>query len=157
MVIIRPPLVYGPNVRANFALMMKWVDRGFPLPLGAVHNRRSLVALDNLVSFIIHCIEHPSAANEVFLVADDEDVSTTELIQKIAKSLGKKVLLVPVPISLITFCAKLLGKEYMVSRLFESLHVDSSKARDLLSWKPVITMEEQLKKTAIAYLNGKGS
>ena len=87
---VRPPLVYGLGVKANFRLLMKWVQRGVPLPLGAVHNKRSFVALDNLVSFIIHCIDHPKAANEVFLISDGEDVSTTELLQKMARALGKE-------------------------------------------------------------------
>jgi len=146
VVIIRSPLVYGVGVKANFASMVKWVHRGIPLPFGAIHNQRSLVALDNLVSFIIHCIAHPKAANEVFLISDGEDVSTTELLQKVAKAFGKKSLLVPVPVSLMKFFAKLLGRADMVDRLFGSLQVDSSKANDLLCWQPIITMDKQLKK-----------
>jgi len=147
VVIIRPPLVYGPGVRANFATMMCWVDKGVPLPFGAIHNQRSLVALDNLVSFIIYCTDHPKAANEVFLISDGKDVSTTELLQKVAKALGKKAWLIPVPVSWMTFIAKLMGKDDVVNRLFGSLQVDSSKARELLGWQPVITMDEQLKKS----------
>jgi len=146
VVIIRPPLVYGSNAPGNFSSMMKWVNKGIPLPFGAINNQRSLVALDNLVNFIIHCIGHPKAANEVFLISDGEDVSTTELLQKVAKVLGKKSLLLPVPVSLMSFVAKLVGKDELANRLFGSLLVDSSKARDLLGWKPVITMDEQLKK-----------
>jgi nucleoside-diphosphate-sugar epimerase len=152
VVIIRPPLVYGPGVKANFASMMKWVNKNIPLPFGAIHNQRSLVALDNLVDFIIHCIDHPKAANEVFLISDGEDVSTTELLQKVAKAFGKKALLLSVPVSLMTLSAKLLGKGDVANRLFGSLQVDSSKARELLGWEPVITMDEQLNKTADAYL-----
>lgn len=155
LVIIRPPLVYGPNVRANFASMMKWVNSGFPLPLGAVHNRRSLVALDNLVSFIIHCIDHPKAVNEVFLISDGEDVSTTELLKKVAKALDKRVFLLPIPVNWMKFVAKLVGKADVADRLFGSLQVDSSKTQELLGWKPIITMDEQLKKIADAYLNEK--
>ncbi len=155
VVIIRPPLVYGPGVRANFASMMKWVNKGVPLPLGAVHNQRSLVALDNLVSFIIHCIDHPKAANKVFLISDGEDVSTTELLKKVAKAFDKRAFLLPIPVSWMTFAAKLIGNADVASRLFGSLQVDSSKARELLGWEPVITMDEQLKKTAEAYLNEK--
>lgn len=155
VVIIRPPLVYGPRVKANFAAMMKWVYKGVPLPFGAVQNRRSLVALDNLVSFIIHCIDHPKAANEVFLISDNEDVSTTELLQKVAVAFGKNSLLIPIPVRVMGFLAKLVGEEDVAERLFGSLQVDSSKARNLLGWKPVITMDEQLKKTADAYLNEK--
>ncbi|MDX2505488.1 MAG: NAD-dependent epimerase/dehydratase family protein, partial [Gammaproteobacteria bacterium] len=90
VVIIRPPLVYGPGVKANFASMMRWMEKSIPLPFGAIHNQRSLVALDNLVSFIIHCIDHPKAANEIFLISDGEDVSTTELLQKVATAFRKK-------------------------------------------------------------------
>jgi len=152
VVIIRPPLVYGPGVRANFFSMMKWIYKGIPLPLGAINNRRSFVALDNLVSFIINCINHPKAANEVFLISDGEDVSTSELLKKVAKAFGKKSLLLSVPTSLMTFTAKLIGKGEVATRLFSSLQVDSSKAQDLLGWTPVTTMDEQLKKTAEAYL-----
>jgi len=155
VVIIRPPLVYGPGVKANFASMMKWMNKAVPLPFGAIHNKRSLVALDNLVSFIIHCADYkntPQAANKVFLISDGEDVSTTELLQKVAKAFGKKALLLPVPVRLMTLAAKLLGKGDVANRLFGSLQVDSSKARELLGWKPIITMDEQLKKAADAYL-----
>jgi nucleoside-diphosphate-sugar epimerase len=152
VVIIRPPLVYGPYAPGNFSSLMKWLNKGIPLPLGAVHNQRSLIALDNLVSFITHCIYHPDAANEVFLISDGQDVSTTELLQKVAKALNKKSRLIPLPVSLMAFAAKLICKEDVTDRLFSSLQVDSSKARDLLNWKPVITMDEQLKKTADAYL-----
>ncbi len=148
VVIIRPPLVYGPGVRANFASMMRWINKGVPLPFGAIHNQRSLVALDNLVSYIIHCIDHPKAANEVFLISDGEDVSTSELLRKVAKAFDKKSRLIPVPVWIMTVAAKLIGKGDVANRLFGSLQVDSSKARDLLGWKPVITMDGQLKKIA---------
>ena len=124
-----------------------------PLPLGSVYNKRSLVALDNLVSFIICCMSHPKAANETFLISDDEDVSTSELLRKISNAFGRKALLIPVPVVLMDRVAKLLGKGDIAERLFGSLQVDSSKARDLLGWKPVVTMDEQLKKTAEAYLH----
>ncbi|MCK5355278.1 MAG: SDR family oxidoreductase [Methyloprofundus sp.] len=151
VVIIRPPLVYGPGVKANFASLIKWLNKGVPLPLGAVNNQRSLIALDNLVSFIIHCIDHPNAGNEIFLLADAEDVSTTELLQKISRALHKKARLLPVPTCWMAFIAKLMGKQAINSRLFASLQIDSSKARDLLDWKPVITMDEQLSKIAEDY------
>lgn len=147
--IIRPSLVYGVGVKANFLLMIKWVKKGIPLPFGAIYNQRSFIALDNLVSFIVRCIDHPKAANEVFLISDGEDVSTAELSQKLAKAFGKKALLIPLPVSLMRFMAKLLGKEDVAGRLLGSLRVDSSKARDLLGWKPVVTMDEQLKKMRI--------
>mgnify|MGYP000420881063 CR=1 FL=1 len=153
VVIVRPPLIYGPGVKANFLSMMKWMNKGVPLPFGAIHNQRSLVALDNLVSFIIHCADYkktPQAANQVFLVSDGDDVSTTELLQKVAKAFGKKALLLPVPVGFMTLAAKLIGKGDVSNRLFGSLQVDSSKARELLGWTPVVTMDEQLKKIAEA-------
>ena len=155
VVIIRPPLVYGPNAPGNFGSLVKWMNRPIPLPFGAIHNQRSLVALDNLVSFISLCADReksPKAANQVFLISDDEDVSTTQLLRKVGQALnhqapsGIKAWLVPVPVSIMTFFAKLLGKGAVANRLFGSLQVDGSKARDLLGWKPVFTMDEQLKK-----------
>jgi len=152
VVIIRPPLVYGPGVKANFSSMMNWINKGIPLPFGAIHNQRSLVALDNLVSFIVLCSDReksPQAINQVFLISDGEDVSTSELLRKVAKALGKKSMLLPIPVSLMKYMAKMIGKEDVASRLFGSLQVDSSKARNLLGWKPVITMDEQLKKMGL--------
>ncbi|MDO7597788.1 MAG: NAD-dependent epimerase/dehydratase family protein, partial [Pseudomonadota bacterium] len=149
VVIIRPPLVYGPGVKANFSAMMKWIDKGLPLPFGTIHNQRSLVALDNLVDFIALCADRKKsykAANEVFLISDGEDVSTTTLLQKVARAFGKKPRLIPVPVGLMIFAAKLIGKGDIANRLFGSLQVDSSKARDLLGWQPVVTMDEQLAK-----------
>ena len=147
VVIIRPPLVYGANAPGNFGSLVKWVKKGVPLPLGAIHNLRSLVALDNLVDFIALCADcerSPKAANGVFLISDGEDVSTSDLLRKVAKSQGVKSRLVPVPVSLMTFVAKLLGKSAVADRLFGNLQVDSSKATDLLGWEPVVTMDEAL-------------
>jgi nucleoside-diphosphate-sugar epimerase len=152
VVIIRPPLVYGPNAPGNFATLIKWVYKGLPLPFGAIDNQRSFVALENLISFIMHCIDHPKATNEIFLISDGEDVSTTLLLQRVASAFGKQAKLLPIPISLMVFVAKLIGKSDIADRLFGSLQVDNSKAIDLLGWKPVITMDKQLKKTAEAYL-----
>jgi nucleoside-diphosphate-sugar epimerase len=151
VVIIRLPLVYGPGVKANFASMMKWMGKRIPLPLGAIQNKRSLVALDNLVDFIALCADReksPKAANQVFLISDNEDVSTTQLLRKVAKAQNKQAWLIPIPVGLMTFAAKLIGKDDVANRLFGSLQVDSSKARDLLGWKPVVTMDEQLEKIA---------
>ena len=148
VVIVRPPLVYGNNVPGNFGRLVQWAGSRIilPLPLGAVNNARTLIAIDNLVSFIITCTLHPKAANEVFLISDDDSLSTTQLLKKIAKAFNKKALLLPIPVSWMVFVAKLLGKEADAVRLFSSLIVDSSKARDLLEWYPVTTMDEQLKK-----------
>jgi len=146
VVIIRPPLVYGPNVKGNFASMIKLVERGFPLPLGAIHNQRSLVALDNLVDLIITCIDHPAAANHVFLAGDGQDLSTSELLRGVAKAAGKPSRLFPIPSSLLIFAATLLGKKAVAQRLLGSLQVDISKASDLLAWEPPISVEEGLRR-----------
>jgi nucleoside-diphosphate-sugar epimerase len=148
VVVIRPPLVYGNNAPGNFGRLVQWADAKFmlPLPLGAVNNARSLIAIDNLVNFIITCALHSKSANEVFLISDNDPLSTTLLLKKIAKAFNKKALLLPVPVSWMVFVAKLLGKEADAVRLFSSLIVDSSKARDLLDWHPITTMDEQLYK-----------
>ena len=148
MVIIRPPLVYGPGVKANFLSMMRWVNSGVPLPLGTIHNKRSLVALDNLVDLIVTCIGHPAAANQTFLAGDGEDLSTTELLYRIGKALGKPVRLIPFPVSLLIFAASLLGKKAVIHRLCGSLQVDISKTRTLLGWEPPISLDEGLRKVA---------
>ena len=157
VVIIRPPLVYGPGVKANFSLMIKWLNKPVPLPFGAIHNQRSLVALDNLVSFISLCVDREKslkASNQIFLISDGQDVSTTQLLKNIGQAMNFqspsyiKAWLVPVPVSLMTFFAKLLGRGDIANRLFGSLQVDSSKAFDSLGWTPVITMGEQLAKMA---------
>lgn len=147
VVIVRPPLVYGPGVKGNFASMVKWIKKGVPLPLGAIHNQRSLVALDNVVDFVALCADpqkSPKAANEVFLISDGEDVSIAELLKKIAKAQNKRAWLLPIPTGIIKFVAKLLGKGGVADRLVGNLQVDSSKAKSLLGWEPVITMDEQL-------------
>jgi nucleoside-diphosphate-sugar epimerase len=146
VVIIRPPLVYGNNAPGNFGRLIQWAGAKiiFPLPLGAVNNVRSLIAIDNLVSFIITCTLHSKAANEIFLISDNDNLSVTQLLKKIAIAFNKKALLLPIPVDWMIFSAKLLGKEADAVRLFSSLAVDSSKARDLLDWHPVTTMDEQL-------------
>ena len=151
VVIVRPPLVYGPGVKGNFLRLLKWVERGVPLPLGAVENRRSLVALDNLVDFIALCAEHPDAAGETFLIADGQDISTTQLLQQLAHAMGRQARLLAVPVGWMRCAAGLMGKSDMADRLFGSLQVDSSKARELLGWRPVITMQAQLHSTVEAY------
>jgi nucleoside-diphosphate-sugar epimerase len=146
VVIIRPPLVYGPGVEGNFASMMRLVRKGIPLPLGAIHNKRSLVALDNLVDLIITCIDHPAAANQVFLAGDGEDLSTTDLLRGTAKAMRKPALLVPVPARMLTFSATLLGKKAVAQRVLGSLQVDISKARNELEWEPPVSVEEGLRR-----------
>lgn len=149
LVIIRPPLVYGPGVKGNFAVMVKAVQRGLPLPLGAVHNQRSLVALDNLVSLVVLCadrVRSPQAANQLFVVADGEDVSTSTLLRKMAQAAGRPSRLLPMPVSWLRAGASLLGKRTMANRLLDNLQVDAAKARTLLGWRPMVSMDDQLAK-----------
>lgn len=146
VVIIRPPLVYGAGAKGNLATMVKLVEKGALLPFGAVHNQRSLVALDNLVDLIVTCTDHPAAANQVFLAGDGRDLSTTELLRCVAKAMGKPSRLVPVPAYLLMIVATLLGKRLVAQRLLGSLQVDISKARDLLGWEPPFSVEEGLRR-----------
>jgi nucleoside-diphosphate-sugar epimerase len=153
VVIIRPPLVYGAGVKANFKVMMRWLAHGVPLPLGGITgNRRSLVALDNLVDLIVTCISHPAAANQTFMVSDGEDLSTADLLRRIGHALGKPARLLPVPPSLLMHCAALFGKSEFAQRLCDSLQVDISKNRQLLGWNPPLSVDQGLKKAAEGYL-----
>ena len=149
VVIIRSPLVYGLGVKANFASLMRAVQHGWPLPLGAVHNKRSFVALDNLVDFIVTCITHLQAANQTFLVSDGQDQSTTELVRGMAQAAGVPARLLPVPVWALQAGASLLGKNDAVQRLCGNLQVDISKARTLLGWVPPVTMEEGLRRAMV--------
>lgn len=150
LVIIRLPLVYGANAPGNFGRLLSWASKKhpIPLPLGSVRNCRSFVALDNLVDFIATCVTHKNAANELFLVSDRDDLSTTEFLRKIAKAFNKKIFLLPIPVQFMIFIAGFLGKRADAIRLFSSLRVDSSKAKELLDWDPKITMDDQLLKIA---------
>lgn len=151
VVIIRPPLVYGPGVKANFLSMMCLIDKGLPLPLGSIHNRRSFVYLDNLLSFIKTCIDSPKAANQVFFVSDNEDLSTTELLRRLSKYLNKKTFLIPVSQKLVESGLSLAGKKDIGQKLCGNLQVDISKARTMLDWTPMVSINEGLEKTAIFY------
>lgn len=144
VVIVRPVLVYGPGVKANFLAMMRWLDKGVPLPFGAIDNRRSLVALGNLADLVVTCVEHPAAANQTFLVSDGEDLSTTGLLRRMAAALGKPARLLPVPSVLLEVGASLLGKRSLSQRLCGSLQVDIGKTRSLLGWKPPISVDDAL-------------
>lgn len=150
--IVRPVLVYGPGVKANFRNMMKWVSRGVPLPLGAIHNKRSLVALDNLVDLILTCAEHPAAVNQVFLASDGNDLSTTQILQQLGVAMNKPTRLLPVPMSWLGFAFGLLGQRKFSQRLCGSLQVDITKNQQLLGWKPSVSVEDAMFKTAKAYL-----
>jgi nucleoside-diphosphate-sugar epimerase len=147
VVIIRPPLVYGPGVRANFLQLIRWVDSGLPLPLGTIKNRRSLVGLRNLVDFIIICLHNPAAAGEIFLVSDGEDLSTPDLIQRIGGFLGRSARLIPVPYQFMSIMARLMGKQDPLEKLCHSLQVNVAKARKVMQWKPPFSVNEELAQT----------
>lgn len=150
VVIIRPPLVYGPNAPGNFGSLVRWVEKRTPLPFGAIHNKRSFVALDNLVDLVITCIDHPAAANQLFLTGDGEDLSTTELLRGVGEAMGKPARLIPVPAGVLMLGASLLGKKAVAERLLGSLQVDISKARDLLGWEPPLSVKEGLRRCFVS-------
>jgi nucleoside-diphosphate-sugar epimerase len=152
LVIIRPPLVYGPCAPGNFATLIQWMNRNIPLPLGAIHNKRSFIAIDNLIDLILTCIEHPAAANQVFLVSDGEDLSTTELLSRLTLALGKKSRLFPINQQFLELSLKLINKYNLAQQLCGSLQVDISKAQNLLNWSPPIDVDEGLRKTAQFFL-----
>ena len=150
VVILRPPLVYGPGVKANFLRLMQTVRKGWPLPLGAIHNRRSLLYLGNFVDTIRLCVEHPAAAGQTFLVDDGEPVSTPELIRAVACAMGRPARLLAVPVGLLELAGALLGKRAAVARLTGSLYVDSSFIRSCLGWVPPYSMAAGLAATMIS-------
>ena len=151
IVIFRPPLVYGLGVKANFLRLMQLVERGYPLPLGAVHNRRSLLYVGNLVSAIAHCLKHPAAAGKTFLVSDGEDISTPDLIRLIAGEMGRPARLLPVPAPLIRLFAMAVGKRAEADRLLGSLVIDGSKLMDECGWRPPFSPQEGIRETVRAY------
>ncbi|MBC8089233.1 MAG: SDR family oxidoreductase [Phycisphaerae bacterium] len=145
VVVIRPPLVYGPGVKANFRMLLNLVSRGIPLPLGLVHNKRSFVAVQNLSHFMAHCTLHPRAAGETFLISDGDDMSTPELIRRMARALGRPARLLPVPAWFLKSGAAATGQRDVAERLLGSLQLDIAKARGLLSWSPPLTVDEALR------------
>lgn len=147
IVIVRPPLVYGPNAPGNFGKLVKALESGIPLPLGAVSNQRSFVGLGNLVDFLSVCIDHPAAANQVFLVSDGNDLSTTDFLRSAAKGLGKSARLLPIPAWLLKTSLVLIGRRDMAISLLDSLRIDITKARQLLGWEPPMSVDEGLDKT----------
>jgi nucleoside-diphosphate-sugar epimerase/GT2 family glycosyltransferase len=152
VVIIRPVLVYGKGVKANFHSMMKWLQRGIPLPLGALPNRRSFVALGNLVDLIATCLSHPAAANQIFLASDGADISISGLLRRTGAAMGKSARLISVPVVVLRTGARLIGQEAVVQRLCESLQADISKTRRLLGWEPPVDLDAALKETALHFL-----
>jgi len=145
--ILRPPLAYGPGVKANFLRLMRMVEHGFPLPLGAIHNRRSLLYLGNFVDAIRLCVEHPASAGQTFLLDDGVPVSTPELIRALARAMGRSAHLLAVPVGVLELAGALLGKRAAVARLTGSLFVDSTAIRSRLGWVPPYTLQQGLAAT----------
>jgi len=152
VVVIRPPLVYGPNVKGNFQELLRLVARGCLLPLGGIRNRRSLIYVENLADLIVHCISHPSATG-TFLVSDGQDLSTPDLIRRLGTVLDRQPYLMPVPPTLLHLAGKLLGREDMIRRLCASLTIDSGRVRRLLQWEPPYSLDQGIERTASAYLS----
>jgi nucleoside-diphosphate-sugar epimerase len=151
LVTIRSPLVYGFGVKANFESLMRWVSRGIPLPLAAVtENRRSLVALDNLVDLIVTCLYHPAAANQTFMVSDGEDLSTADLLRRMGEAQGTPAKLFYIPLATLRLGATLIGKQNIYQRLCSSLQVDITKTKRLLDWTPPISIDEGLRRAAMS-------
>ena len=149
LVVLRPPLVYGPDAPGNFGTLLRVIKRGFPLPLRCVsNNRRSLIGIDNLVDLIIKCVHHPAASGETFLAADGAEVSTAELLRKIGGAVGRPAKLFPVPVSILRTAANLSGRQRLASQLLDSLRVDSAKARVVLGWEPPLSLDEGLSRAA---------
>lgn len=144
LVILRPVLVYGAGVKGNLARLTAIISRGLPLPLAGIANRRSLLSIQNLLDFTGCCIDHPDAAGEIFLLADGEDLSTPELIRKLAKAMGRQARLFPLPVILLRLAGKLTGRSSMVARLTEDLQVDLTKNRERLGWVPVVKTDQAL-------------
>jgi len=152
-VIVRPPLVYGPGVKANFLRLMSWVDREWPLPLGAVRNSRSLVSVWNLSSLLMDLLNNPAAPGHTFMVSDDEDLSTPELIRRIARAMKRRVRLIPVPMGVLQLGGRLTGRSAEIARLCGSLTVDATQTRAILGWSAPLKVDEALARTAQWYLS----
>ena len=153
-VIIRPPLVYGPTAPGNFGALMRIVKRRIPLPFGRVTNKRSFVFLDNLIDLISVCVTHPNAANQIFLISDGEDLSTTQLLEKMGSVFNTPTILLPVPMFVLNTAAKLAGKAKVAQQLLGSLQVDIQKTKSLLGWSPPVSVDQGLRKTAAPSLGG---
>jgi nucleoside-diphosphate-sugar epimerase len=148
---IRPPLVYAAHAGGNFARLLRWLCRGLPLPLGSVVNSRSYVALENLVDVIVRCIDHPGAANELFLVSDGEDLSTPDMLRAIAGGMDKEAVLLPFPVPLIRIAAAMLGQKDAARQVCGSLVLDSRKVREMLAWQPPLTARDALRAAGAAF------
>lgn len=160
VVVIRPPLVYGPGVGANFRAMVRVLHRGLPLPFAAIKNKRSLVYIDNLVDLILHCIKAENASGKIFLVSDGEDLATPELLRVLSEGLGRSARLFPIPVALLRFIGVMTGKTEAISRLAGSLQVDIRETRETLDWTPPVTASHGLLATAKSFVdeqNGRNS
>ena len=146
VVVVRPPLVYGPSVKGNLARLLKLVRLGVPLPFGAVQNQRSLIGLDNLVDLLIRCVDHPTAAGQTLLVSDGEDISTPDLLRYMANALGRSARLLPVSVALLRLVGRALGKQAEIDRLVGSLKIDSRHTRELLDWNPPVSVAEGIRR-----------
>ncbi len=151
VVVVRPPLVYGPGVKGNLLRLLRWVASGVPLPMGAVHNQRSLLGLSNLVDLLLRCSEHPAAAGQTFLASDGQDLSTRQLIGLMAEGVNRPARLLPVPVALLQVGGSLIGKRAKVDRLVGSLQVDSGRAREQLGWTPPVSVEDGVREMARWY------
>lgn len=149
LVIIRPPLIYGAGVKANFKALIQLCNKPIPLPFGNIRNKRSLISLDNLNDFIECCCQHPKAANQTFVISDDFDVSTTELIYTIKCALHRKSLLIPVPQNLLRLFLNITRKQTLVDRLLGDLQVDITKSKQLLNWQPVVNFKQGVQNAII--------
>lgn len=154
--IIRPPLIYGWDAPGNFGRLIRLLEKPLPLPFGLVSNKRSMIYIDNLVNFIIHCIDHPRAVNQTFVISDGQDVSLNSLVRMVRRSWGKPVLLVPIPVNWFKIIGKLLGKTALIERLVGNFQVDSSKARKLLGWEAPYSVEEGIAQTVKKFRNRRG-
>jgi nucleoside-diphosphate-sugar epimerase len=157
VVVVRPPLVYGPGVRGNFLRLMRLVNLSLPLPWPREDNRRSMIGVENLADFLVRCVDHPKAAGESFLVKDAEDVSTRELMGRLARYLDRPLRLFAFPGPLVRFAAKLAFQEGTVSRLLDSLVIGSSRAQQLLEWVPPVTLDDGLAMTVRWYRESRDS
>lgn len=152
LVIIRPPLVYGTDVKGNFEKLLRLINKGIPLPFGKIKNKRQFIGIDNLIDFISTCIESPEAANQVFLIADKEQISTTELIQILSKHMQKKTLLIPIQQKILQYALDLMGKKRLKDQLLGNMEICLLKAKKVLNWEPAFSMNEQLEKTIKHYI-----
>jgi nucleoside-diphosphate-sugar epimerase len=148
IVIIRPPLIYGPRAKGNLQSMIRWINYGIPLPFGAIHNKRSLIAIDNLLDLMFLCLDHPLAANQIFLASDGTDISTTELLRGIAAAFGRRVVLFPIAPGVLRMISGAAGRQDIAQKLISSLQIDDSKTRERLGWSPPVKLYEGLRRIA---------